>query len=165
MELIDEKGKKFLPHVVCEPSLGVDRTFLVFLLDNYFHDPIRNNIVLKLNPKLSPIKAAIFPIIKKPEYEKIANSIVNDLNKEFNVVYDKSGSIGRRYSRNDEIGTPYCITIDDKSPKQKDVTIRDRDTTEQIRVKIKDLKSTIQKLINQEIKFKDAGKLVKTRTK
>ncbi len=165
MELIDEKGKKFLPHVVCEPSLGVDRTFLVFLLDNYFHDPIRNNIVLKLNPKLAPIKAAIFPIIKKPEYEELAMSIVQDLNKEFNVLYDKSGSIGRRYSRNDEIGTPYCITIDDKSPKQKDVTIRDRDTTEQIRVKIKDVKSTIQKLINQEIKFKDAGKLVKTRIK
>jgi len=162
---IDYEGKKILPHVVCEPSLGVGRTFLVFLLDSYFHDPIRNNIVLKLNPKLSPIKAAIFPIIKKPEYEQLAKEIVNDLNKEFNVVYDKSGSIGRRYSRNDEIGTPFCITIDDKSPKQKDVTIRDRDTTTQIRVKIKDLKSTIQKLINQEIKFKDAGKAVKTRVK
>lgn len=115
--------------------------------------------------KLAPIKAAVFPIVKQPEYEKIAEEIVSDLKKEFNVVYDEGGSVGRRYSRNDEIGTPYCITIDDKSPKRKDVTIRDRDTTLQIRVKIKKLKETIKKLINEEIKFLDAGKVVNTRKK
>jgi len=162
---IDQDGKKILPHVVCEPSLGIERTFLVFLLESYFHDENRQNIVLKLNPSLAPIKAAIFPIIKKPEYEDLANTITMDLKKEFNVVYDRSGSIGRRYSRNDEIGTPYCITIDDKSPKNKDVTIRDRDTTQQIRIKIKNLKDILRKLINKEIKFEDAGKLVKTRVK
>ena len=123
------------------------------------------NIVLKLNPKLAPIKAAVFPIIKKPEYEELAIKITNDLKKEFNIVYDKSGSIGRRYSRNDEIGTPYCITIDDKSLKNKDVTIRDRDTTKQIRVKIKELKDILRKLINNELKFEEAGKVVKTRVK
>jgi len=162
---IDYNEKKVLPHVVCEPSLGIGRAFLVFLLDNYFYDESRKNIVLKLNPKIAPIKAAIFPIIKKPEYEELAISIINDLKKEFNVVYDKSGSIGRRYSRNDEIGTPYCITIDDKSLKNQDVTIRDRDTTKQIRVKTKNLKDVLRKLINNELKFEEAGKVVKTRVK
>ena len=164
MEII-HNGKKVLPNVVCEPSLGVERAFLVFLFDAYHHDPQRNNTVLKLNPKLSPIKAAVFPIIKQPEYEKISEDIIKDLRTEFNISYDKSGSIGRRYARNDEIGTPFCITIDDKSPKQKDVTIRNRDTTEQIRIKISELKDTLRKLINQEIKFQDAGKLVTTRIK
>ena len=162
---IDHEGKKVLPHVVCEPSLGVDRAFLVFLFDSYYYDSQRDNIVLKLDPRLAPIKAAVFPIIKQPEYEELANMIVGDLRKEFNISYDKSGSIGRRYSRNDEIGTPYCITIDEQSKKNKDCTIRDRDTTKQIRVKIKDTKETIRKLINREIKFEDAGKEVKTRIK
>ncbi len=164
MEIICD-GKKVLPHVVCEPSLGVERALLVFLFDSYFYDVKRQNIVLKLNPKLSPIKAAIFPIVKEPQYIKMAEGIVKNLKKEFNVLYDKSGSIGRRYSRNDEVGTPYCITIDDKSVKQKDVTIRDRDTTLQIRVKISELKDVLRKLISGEISFKKAGKLVETRKK
>jgi len=107
----------------------------------------------------------VFPIVKKPEYEKLAEEIISDLRKEHNVSYDISGSIGRRYSRNDEIGTPYCITIDEDSPKKKDVTIRDRDTTKQIRVKIKDLKETLRSLINEEMEFENAGKLVETRVK
>lgn len=162
---IEDNEEKILPYVICEPSLGVERAFIVFMLDSYFYDNVRQNIVLKLNPKLAPIKAAVFPIIKKPKYEQIAGQIVKELKKEFNAVYDKSGSIGRRYSRNDEIGTPYCITIDEKSPKNKDVTIRDRDTTEQIRVKISELNEILRKLINQEISFKKAGKLVTTRIK
>ena len=162
---IEDDGKKILPHVICEPSLGVERAFLVFMFDNYFYDEKRQNIVLKLNPKIAPIKAAVFPIIKKLEYENMAKKIVNDLRKEFNVVYDKSGSIGRRYSRNDEIGTPYCITIDQLSLKNEDVTIRDRDSTEQIRVKINDLKDVLRKLIDEETEFKDVGRIVKTRVK
>ncbi len=163
MEIIHE-NKKIIPNVVCEPSLGVERAFLVFLFDAYNFDSQRNNIVLKLNPKLSPIKAAVFPIIKKPEYEKIAEDIVRDLKKEFNVIYDKSGSIGRRYARNDETGTPFCITIDDKSPKQKDVTVRIRDTTQQVRVKIKELKEVIRKGIEGE-NILEFGKEVNTRKK
>ncbi len=162
---IDIDGKKVIPHVVCEPSLGVGRALIVFMLDSYIKDEKTRNIVLKLSPKLSPIKAAVFPIIKKQEYEKLSQEIVNDLKKEFNVLYDKSGSIGRRYARNDEIGTPYCITIDDKSQKNNDVTIRDRDTTKQIRVKIKDIKGILRKLINEEIIFNKAGKKVETRVK
>ncbi len=165
MEIIDKQGKKILAHVVCEPSLGVERAFLVFMFDSYFYDTNRGNIVLKLNPKLSPIKAAIFPIVKQPKYIKMAENIVKDLKKEFNVIYDKSGSIGRRYARNDESGTPYCITIDDKSPKNKDVTIRDRDTTLQIRVKVSELKDVLKKLIDGEINFKKVGKIVSTRVK
>ena len=165
MEILNKEGKKVLPHVVCEPSLGVERAFLVFMFDSYFYDEKRGNVVLKINSKLAPIKVAIFPIVKQPEYEKIAKDIIEDLRKEFNVLYDKSGSIGRRYARNDEAGTPYCITVDEDSLKKKDVTIRDRDTTKQIRVKISDLRETIRKLINREIEFEKAGKLVETRVK
>ena len=113
-----------------------------------------------MHPKLSPIKAAVFPIVKKPEFEKIAENVMKLLKQEWYVVYDRSGSIGRRYARNDEIGTPYCITIDGDSIKNKDVTIRDRDTTKQIRVKISDLKNTLRKLIEGEIEFEKAGKVL-----
>ncbi len=160
----DELKKKILPHVVCEPSLGVERTFLVFMLDSYFYDEIRKNIVLKLHPKLAPIKVAIFPIVKKPEFEKIAEEVFKDLGKEWNAIYDRSGSIGRRYSRQDEAGTPFCITIDQDSLKKKDVTIRLRDTTKQVRVKIKDLKEVLRKAIEGQNILKQ-GKLVETRIK
>ena len=165
MEIFDEvTGKKVIPRVI-EPTFGIERVFLAILTKAYNYDKKRQNIVLKIPPKLAPIKAAVFPIVKQPEYEKVAKEIVKDLQSEFNVVYDKSGSVGRRYSRNDEIGTPYCITIDDESLKHKDVTIRDRDSTLQIRVKIKYLKDVLRKLINNEISFLDAGKEVKTRKK
>jgi glycyl-tRNA synthetase len=157
----DSCGKKILPMVVAEPSLGVERAFLVFLLDAYKEDKKRNNIVLKLNPKLSPVKAAIFPIVKGEEFEKISRDVYDDLKKEFNVFYDLSGSVGRRYARQDEIGTPYCITIDGDSLKNKDVTVRDRDTAKQIRVKISELKDILRKLIFQEIFFENAGKSFK----
>ncbi len=166
LSVLNEKtGQKFIPHVVCEPSLGVERAFLVFMFGAYHHDGERDNITLRLNPKLAPVKAAVFPIVKSVDYEKISEDIVNDLKKEWNVNYDKTGSVGRRYASNDEIGTPYCITIDDESLKNKDVTIRDRDTTKQIRVKIQDLKDVLRKLINGEVEFLKAGKLVETRVK
>ncbi len=162
----DPKLGKVLPEVVCEPSLGVERAFIVFLLESYSYDSSRQNIILKLHPKLSPIKAAIFPIVKTDErVVKIAREIYNGLKEEFSVIYDDSGSVGRRYSRNDETGTPYCITTDDESIKKNDATIRDRNTTRQIRVKVKDLRDTIRKLINGEIAFEKAGKLVNTRVK
>ena len=161
LNMINNKDKKIIPHVVCEPSQGVERAFLVFIFDAYTYDPKRRNIILRLHPKLSPIKAAIFPIVKQPKFEKIAEDIFNDLKKEWNVIYDKSGSLGRRYARNDEIGTPFCITVDEGSIKKKDITIRSRDTKKQIRVKISELKEILKKLINCEIEFVAAGKLVK----
>ena len=164
LKIFDEgEKKKILPHVVCEPSLGVERALLVFLFDAYCANE-SGNIVLKLNPKLSPIKAAVFPIVKKPEFEKFARKVFDDLKEEWNIIYDKSGSIGRRYARNDEVGTPFCITIDDESLNKKDVTIRLRDTTEQVRVKIKDLKEVLRKGISGENIIK-LGKLVQTRIK
>ncbi|MEM4271623.1 MAG: glycine--tRNA ligase [Candidatus Pacearchaeota archaeon] len=165
MEITKEDGTKILPHVVCEPSQGVERALMVFLFDAYEYDKKRENIVLHLSPKLAPYKAAVFPIIKEKAYEKMAEEILKDLRKEWNIAHDVSGSIGRRYARNDEIGTPYCITIDEESLKKKDCTIRDRDTTKQIRVKIDELKETLRKLINGEIKFEKAGKIVETRVK
>ena len=165
LEIFDEKsGKNVVPWVI-EPTFGMERVFLAVLVNGYDYDEQRENIVLKIPAKLAPIKAAVFPIVKKTEYEKIADDIVKDLKKEFSAIYDRGGSIGRRYARNDEIGTPYCITIDDKSPKQKDVTIRNRDDTKQIRVKITKLRDVLRDLINGEIEFEKAGKLVETRVK
>ena len=163
LEIFDEKYKnKIIPRVI-EPTFGMERVFLAILTKAYNFDKKRDYVVLKIPAKLAPIKAAVFPIIKSPEYNTIAEDIVRDLRKEFNVVYDKGGSIGRRYARNDEIGTPYCITIDQDSILGKDVTVRDRDSTVQIRVKTKDLKETLGQLIRGEIEFKKAGKVVETR--
>ncbi|VVB83980.1 Proline--tRNA ligase [uncultured archaeon] len=155
MEIYDEKYKsKVIPRVI-EPTFGIERIFLAVLTRAYNYDKERENVVLKLPPILAPIKAAIFPLVKRDDFEKICTDIVVDLKKDWNVAYDISGSIGRRYSRNDEIGTPFCITIDEDSLKNKDVTIRDRDTKKQVRVKISGLKETLKKLINQEIEFED----------
>jgi len=160
LRIFDEKTKqKILPEVICEPSLGVERTFLVFLFDSYSKNE-KGDVVLRLHPKIAPIKAAVFPIVKKPEFEELAEKVFKELKKEWNVVYDKAGSIGRRYARNDEIGTPFCITIDGDSIKNNDVTIRERDSTKQIRVKISELKEILRKLINQEISFEKAGKKI-----
>jgi len=160
MEIFDEKtGKKVLPRVI-EPTFGMERVFLAILTKAYSEDKERGNIILKIPAKLAPIKVAIFPLIKKPEFEKIADNLIKILGQDWNVSYDKSGSIGRRYARNDEIGTPYCITIDGDSLKNQDVTLRDRDTTKQIRIKISDLKNIVRKLIDGEIDFEKAGKII-----
>lgn len=164
MVLFDEKYKnKIIPKVI-EPTFGIERIFLGILAKAYYHDKEKDYVTLKIPPKLAPIKAAIFPIVKQPEYEKLSEKIFNDLKKEWNVIHDVSGSIGRRYARNDEVGTPFCITIDEDSIKNKDVTIRLRDTTEQIRIKIDDLKDVLRRGIDGEniIKF---GKKVETRKK
>ena len=163
--LVDDKGTKILPEVICEPSLGIGRAFIVFLLDAYEYDKKRENIVLKLDARLAPYNASVLPIVKGDDYEKLAVSIVRDLRKEFSILYDKSGSIGRRYARNDEIGTLFCITLDEDSLKKKTATIRDRDTTKQIRVKIDELRDVLRKLINGEVKFEKGGRAVETRVK
>jgi glycyl-tRNA synthetase len=165
MEIFDEKNKKKVVPRVIEPTFGMERVFLAVLTKAYGYSKKRDYVVLKIPPKLAPTKAAVFPIIKKPEYEQIAWEIVRDLRKEWNVTYDRGGSIGRRYARNDEIGTPFCITIDDKSIEDKSVTVRERDTTKQIRIKIDDLKSVLRKLIENEVNFEDSGKKTETRSK
>ena len=162
LRLFDEESKKkIVPHVVAEPSQGVERAFLVFMFDAYNDDKERGNVVLKLHPKLAPIKVAVFPLVNKEKLIKKSKEIFNDLKMEFSCAYDQSGSVGRRYARNDETGTPYCVTVDFDSLEDKSVTIRDRNTTNQIRVRIEDLKETIRKLIDNEMEFEKAGKLVK----
>lgn len=156
LEIQDPQFGKVLPEVVCEPSLGVERAFMLIMLDAYNYDKERDNVVLKLHPKLAPVKVGVFPIVKKDEeVVKLSRKVFEELKEEFECVYDDSGTVGRRYARNDEIGTPFCITIDGDSLKGKDVTIRDRDTTKQVRVKVKDLVETIRNLISAKIEFKD----------
>jgi len=152
MEIFDEKYKnKVIPKVI-EPTFGMERTFLAILTKAYHKDE-KENVILKLPLHLAPIKAAIFPLVKNDDLNKIALEITQDLKKEFNVVYDKSGSIGRRYARNDEIGTPFCITIDETSLEKNNVTIRDRDTKQQKRIKISKLKETLRNLLSGEKTF------------
>jgi glycyl-tRNA synthetase len=159
-ELFDEKTKKKVVPRVIEPTFGMERVFLALLCNAYNYDEKRQNIVLKLPAYLAPIKAAVFPLISKGEVYDLSKEIFKDLVEDFNIQFDKSGSIGRRYSRQDEMGTPYCITVDEESLKGKDVTIRDRDTTKQIRVKISELHETLRKLIAGKVEFEKAGKLI-----
>ncbi len=146
-----DSGEVFVPYVI-EPSAGVDRIALAVLCDAYHEDGDR--VVLKLSPKLAPYKAAVFPLLKnKPELVEKAREIYKDLKKHFNVVWDDRGNIGKRYYSQDEIGTPLSITIDfdtlGEKPELKDtVTIRDRDTAKQDRIKIQDLKAHISSVID-----------------
>jgi len=165
MEINDVEAGKVVPDVVCEPSLGLGRAFLVFLFDAYDYDKKRKNVVLRLSPKIAPYKAAVFPLVSKGKVLEVSREIFKDLVEEFNVSFDKSGSLGRRYSRADEIGTPFVITVDNQSLKDKKVTIRERDTTGQVRVKVKDLRDVLRKLVNDKISFEEAGAVVETRVK
>jgi glycyl-tRNA synthetase len=142
LSLFDEEiKKKVIPMVVAEPSLGVDRAFLVFLFDAYEDDKERGNIVLHLNPKLAPYKFGVYPLVNKLDDK--AKEIFDSLKSDFVCFYDRSGSIGRRYARADETGVPFGITIDFESLEDDCVTVRDRDSTKQERIKIKDLKKTL----------------------
>jgi len=165
MEIFDEKYKKKIIPRVIEPTFGIERIFLAILTKAYSDDG-RGNIVLNIPPKLSPIKAGVFPVIKNnEEIVRISREIYNSLKQEFYVIYDSGGSIGRRYARQDEIGTPFCITMDEESLKNKDVTIRDRDTTEQVRVKMSDLKEIMKRVLNEGHSILEFGKRVNTRVK
>ena len=159
LSLYDEESKKkIIPHVIAEPSFGVDRVFLVLMFDAYEDDKERGNIVLKLDSKLAPVKVGVFPLVNKLNDD--ARKIYLMLKDNLVVQYDKSGSVGKRYARSDEIGIPYCITVDFESREDNCVTVRDRDTTKQIRVNIEELKDVINKLLNKEIEFEKAGKMV-----
>ena len=144
----EETKKKIIPHVICEPAQGVERAFLVFMFDAYHYDKSRDNAVLKLSPKLAPIKLGVFPLVSnKKELVQKAKEIHNEMKKYWASTFDVSGSIGRRYARADESGIYACVTVDFESLEDESVTIRSRDTTEQVRVKIKDLKDVISKFL------------------
>ena len=141
--------KKYIPYVV-EPALGLNRLFLAVLTDAYEEEILENSekrTVLHFNPKIAPVKIAIFPLMKKDGLETLAKEIYQNLREHWYCEYDEGGAIGKRYRRQDEIGTPYCVTIDYDSLQDKTVTIRERDSMKQERIKIEDLKSFfIQKL-------------------
>ena len=142
--LDQETGEKFVPYCV-EPSLGCDRVTLAFLCNAYEEQEIAEGdvrTVLHLHPALAPYKVAVLPLSKK--LSEKAEEVYAKLSKNFMCDYDEAGSIGKRYRREDEIGTPYCVTIDFDTLEDECVTIRDRDTMEQVRVKIDELESYIQ---------------------
>ena len=111
-------------------------------------EKMQERIVMKLHPRLAPIKAAILPLVKKDGMPELSKEIYLDLKKHFNVFYDEKGAVGRRYRRSDEAGTPYCITVDGQTLEDKTVTIRERDTTEQSRIKIDECEQVIRDRIN-----------------
>lgn len=134
----DEESKKhIIPYVACEPSIGVERLVLALVVEAFKKEKERN--VLKINPKISPVKVAVFPLVSKDSLPDKAEEIHKMLRTHYHSFYDEAGSIGRRYRRQDEVGTPLCITIDYETMKDDSVTVRDRDTMAQVRIKTKDL--------------------------
>jgi glycyl-tRNA synthetase len=141
----DQTKERFIPHVV-EPSAGTDRATLAFLCEAYTEDVVPDakgkpqaRVVMKLHPRLAPIKAAVFPLVKRDGMPEVARDIYRELKRHLNVFYDERGSVGRRYRRQDESGTPFCVTVDGQTLSDQTVTLRDRDTTQQDRVAIENL--------------------------
>ncbi|MGI9457167.1 MAG: glycine--tRNA ligase [Aeoliella sp.] len=146
----DLTNERFTPHVI-EPSAGADRATLAFLCEAYTEDEapddkgnMKTRTVMKFHPRLAPMKAAVLPLVKKDGMPVIARELYGALKQKFPVFYDEKGAVGRRYRRQDEIGTPYCITIDGDTLTDKTVTLRDRDSLEQIRVKLDDVVGEIE---------------------
>jgi len=144
---------KFVPHVV-EPSAGADRFTLAVLCEAYTEDKVpdaggkmEERIVMRFHPRLAPTKAAIFPLVNKDGMPEKALALYRELKPHFNVFYDDKGAVGRRYRRQDEVGTPFCITIDGDTMKDDTVTIRDRDTLQQRRINIAQVKGEIEKAL------------------
>lgn len=147
-------NERFTPHVI-EPSAGADRGALAFLCEAYCEDEqpddkgkMQTRVVMKLHPRLAPIKAAVFPLVKKDGMPEIAQEIYRGLKKKFPAFYDEKGAVGRRYRRQDEAGTPYCITVDGQTLTDNTVTVRDRDSLEQWRVKVDDVVAEIESRVS-----------------
>ncbi len=143
-----DKGERYIPYVV-EPSLGVERAFLAFLCNAYEEETLTSEdgkedtrVVMHFHPALAPFKAAVLPLAKK--LAPVADPIYDELSKHFMIDYDASGSIGKRYRREDEIGTPFCICVDFDTETDGCVTIRDRDTMQQVRIPVAEVKSYIE---------------------
>jgi glycyl-tRNA synthetase len=139
-----ETNEKILPHVI-EPSLGVDRAMLAIMLSAYQEEEVKEGdirTVLKLKSAIAPVQVAVFPLMKnKEELVGKAREVYESLRKSFRVEFDDNGNVGKRYRRQDEIGTPYCITVDFDTLEDDTVTVRDRDTMEQTRVKVSELQA------------------------
>ena len=149
----DLTGEKYIPHVI-EPSAGADRSTLAFICEAYTVDQapddkgqMQERVVMKFHPRLAPIKAAILPLVKKDGMPEVARDVYLSLKKHFNVFYDEKAAIGKRYRRQDEAGTPFCITVDGQTLEDQTVTLRERDSMAQSRVPISDLKGIIAEKI------------------
>ena len=139
----DQTGEKFIPHVL-EPTFGIDRTVLAILTSAYDEEVVGDGdtrIVLRFKPLIAPIQVAVLPLSKKTELTSVSEKIAKDLKKVARVTHDETQSIGKRYRRQDEIGTPYCVTVDFETLNDNAVTVRDRDTMEQVRIPIESLVS------------------------
>jgi glycyl-tRNA synthetase len=150
LEYFDQAtGERYIPYII-EPAVGPDRIMLAFLVDAYTEEEVRGEerTVLKLHPRIAPIKAAVFPLSKKEPVSTIARELYDDLKGDYRIFYDDSGSIGRRYRRQDEAGTPFCVTVDFDTIEDKKVTIRDRDTLEQERIPLQAVRDRLQELIS-----------------
>ncbi len=158
MSYFDDLTKeRFVPHVI-EPSAGADRATLAFLCEAYQEDtaPDENGVptarvFLKFHPRLAPVKAAIFPLVRKDGMPEVAREIYGQMKPHLSVFYDEKGAVGRRYRRQDEIGTPYCITVDGQTLSDGTVTVRDRDTLQQWRIKKEDCLAEIQRRIGAPV--------------
>jgi glycyl-tRNA synthetase len=136
LSYFDEEAKtRYIPYVI-EPSAGADRATLAFLCDAYHEEEVRGEkrTVLKFHPRIAPVKAAVLPLIRKAGMPERARALYDGLKKRFDVFFDEKGAIGRRYRRQDEAGTPFCVTVDGTTLEDGTVTVRDRDTMEQVRV-------------------------------
>ncbi|MFL5824847.1 MAG: glycine--tRNA ligase [Solirubrobacteraceae bacterium] len=145
LEFVDTAtGERYVPHVI-EPAAGVDRSLLAFLVDAYDEDEIEGEqrTVLRLHPQLAPVKVAVLPLVRKDGQPELAREVYGDLREVVQAEYDEGGAIGRRYRRQDEIGTPWAVTIDHQSLEDRTVTLRDRDSLAQDRVAIADLPEEI----------------------
>jgi glycyl-tRNA synthetase len=150
LEYFDQAtGERYIPYVI-EPAVGPDRIMLAFLVDAYTEEEVRGEerTLLKLHPRIAPTKAAVFPLSKKEPVSTIARELYDNLKGDYRIFYDDSGSIGRRYRRQDEAGTPFCVTVDFDTIEDKQVTIRDRDTLEQERVPIAAVRNRLKALIS-----------------
>jgi glycyl-tRNA synthetase len=146
MEYFDsETNERYIPYVV-ETSVGVDRTILMLLSDAYREEEVKGEtrVVMAFRPKLAPITAGVFPLVKKDGMPEIAHRIEADLRREYNVFYDEKGAVGRRYRRMDEAGTPFCITVDGETVEDGSVTVRHRDSMDQVRISADNVRSYIR---------------------
>jgi glycyl-tRNA synthetase len=151
LEYVDTaSGERYVPHVI-EPAAGADRAMLAFMVDAYDEDEIEgeSRTVLRLHPVLSPVKVAVLPLVRKDGQPELAREVYEDLRNRVQAEYDEGGAIGRRYRRQDEIGTPWAVTIDHQSLEDRTVTLRDRDSLAQVRIAIGELGDTIEERLRE----------------
>ena len=147
LEYVDSAtGDRYVPYVI-EPAAGADRAMLAFMVDAYDVEEVegRERVLLRLHPRLAPIKVAVLPLVSKDGQPELAREIYEDLRRRMPAEYDAGGSIGKRYRRQDEIGTPWGVTVDHQTLEDRTVTLRDRDSLEQIRIPIAELGDELER--------------------